>query len=120
MGNHHGRTSKGLRKNNYIAPTTSRSSGAAYNNHNNPPSSSYHSHPPSANIPSSNMGLSLPYAQLDSNLRHLAGQAEGFGRCAIGGLHGPLYHVTTLAGFTLYFFFIFMSICQIFFNYIFV
>lgn len=42
--------------------------------------------------------LSLPYAQVDSTLRALAGQAEGFGRCAIGGLHGPLYHVTTLAG----------------------
>nr|XP_017253241.1 PREDICTED: probable pectate lyase 4 [Daucus carota subsp. sativus] len=41
--------------------------------------------------------LSLPYAQVDSTLRALAGQAEGFGRCAIGGLHGPLYHVTTLA-----------------------
>lgn len=51
------------------------------------------------------MGLSLPYAHVDSNLRALAGQAEGFGRCAIGGLHGPLYHVTTLAGFFFLFFF---------------
>ncbi|KAK9291077.1 hypothetical protein L1049_009264 [Liquidambar formosana] len=40
---------------------------------------------------------SLPYAQVDSHLRALASQAEGFGHCAIGGLHGPLYHVTTLA-----------------------
>ncbi|XP_047339220.1 uncharacterized protein LOC124942716 isoform X2 [Impatiens glandulifera] len=39
---------------------------------------------------------SLPYVNLDSSLRALAGQAEGFGRSAIGGLHGPLYHVTTL------------------------
>ncbi|XP_047332131.1 probable pectate lyase 4 [Impatiens glandulifera] len=39
---------------------------------------------------------SLPYANVDSSLRALAGQAEGFGRSAIGGLHGPLYHVTTL------------------------
>ncbi|GMY14629.1 probable pectate lyase 4 [Fagus crenata] len=41
--------------------------------------------------------VSLPYAHVDSSLRALAGQAEGFGHCAIGGLHGPLYHVTTLA-----------------------
>ncbi|XP_047339069.1 uncharacterized protein LOC124942581 isoform X2 [Impatiens glandulifera] len=39
---------------------------------------------------------SLPYVNVDSSLRALAGQAEGFGRSAIGGLHGPLYHVTTL------------------------
>lgn len=44
------------------------------------------------------MTLSLPYADIDCTLRALAGQAEGFGRCAIGGLHGPIYHVTTLAG----------------------
>ncbi|GKV30090.1 hypothetical protein SLEP1_g38950 [Rubroshorea leprosula] len=40
---------------------------------------------------------SLPYAHVDSSLRALAGQAEAFGRFAIGGLHGPLYPVTTLA-----------------------
>ncbi|OWM82349.1 hypothetical protein CDL15_Pgr001923 [Punica granatum] len=40
---------------------------------------------------------SLPYGHVDSSLRSLAGQAEGFGRFAVGGLHGPLYHVTTLA-----------------------
>ncbi|KAF8753041.1 hypothetical protein HU200_011853 [Digitaria exilis] len=28
----------------------------------------------------------------------LAGRAEGFGRHAIGGLHGPVYHVTSLQG----------------------
>lgn len=39
---------------------------------------------------------SLPYASVDSSLRALAGQAEGFGRSAVGGLHGPLYHVTSL------------------------
>ncbi|XP_022747428.1 probable pectate lyase 4 isoform X1 [Durio zibethinus] len=40
---------------------------------------------------------SLPYADVDSTLRAIAGQAEGFGRFAIGGLHGPLFPVTTLA-----------------------
>ncbi|XAR72062.1 Pectate lyase [Bertholletia excelsa] len=40
---------------------------------------------------------SLPYADVDFNLRSMAGRAEGFGRFAVGGLHGPLYHVTTLA-----------------------
>ncbi|KAF9595274.1 hypothetical protein IFM89_038409, partial [Coptis chinensis] len=34
---------------------------------------------------------------IDSSLIALAAQVEGFGRLAIGGLHGPLYHVTTLA-----------------------
>ncbi|CAO2182413.1 unnamed protein product [Urochloa humidicola] len=38
----------------------------------------------------------LPYLTVDSSLRALAGQAEGFGRHAIGGLHGDVYHVTTL------------------------
>ncbi|KAL8136025.1 putative pectate lyase 4 [Apium graveolens] len=83
MGNHHGRTSKAHRKNHYIIPSSSAPA------HNTPPSSS--------SAPTTNMGLSLPYAHVDSHLRALAGQAEGFGRCAIGGLHGHLYHVTTLA-----------------------
>lgn len=39
---------------------------------------------------------SLPYALVDSSLRALAGQAEGFGRAAIGGLHGSVYCVTNL------------------------
>ncbi|CAI9773103.1 unnamed protein product [Fraxinus pennsylvanica] len=40
---------------------------------------------------------SLPYTDVDSHLRALAGQAEGFGRFSVGGLHGPVYHVTNLA-----------------------
>ncbi|KAK9938961.1 hypothetical protein M0R45_015671 [Rubus argutus] len=40
---------------------------------------------------------SLPYADVDSNLRAMAGRAEGFGRFSIGGLLGPVYSVTTLA-----------------------
>ncbi|KAF8402821.1 hypothetical protein HHK36_010912 [Tetracentron sinense] len=53
----------------------------------------------SVQIPSSSISkmASLPYAHVDCSLRALAGQAEGFGRSAIGGVHGPLYHVTTLA-----------------------
>ncbi|XP_073157761.1 putative pectate lyase 21 [Henckelia pumila] len=43
------------------------------------------------------MGLSLPYRHVDSSLRALAGQAEGFGCSAVGGLHGDVYSVTTLA-----------------------
>ncbi|CAJ1977728.1 unnamed protein product [Sphenostylis stenocarpa] len=39
----------------------------------------------------------LPYGDVDSKLRDMAGRAEGFGRHAIGGLHGSLYLVTTLA-----------------------
>ncbi|RWR76854.1 putative pectate lyase 4 [Cinnamomum micranthum f. kanehirae] len=55
-------------------------------------SSSSISHPPINNAMSS-----LPYSHVDCSLRALAGQAEGFGRSAIGGLHGSIYHVTTLA-----------------------
>ncbi|GLT79266.1 hypothetical protein SLA2020_507600 [Shorea laevis] len=51
--------------------------------------------PPTSNPPQ--MAPSLPYGHVDSSLRALAGQAEGFGRSTIGGLHGPLYHVTSLA-----------------------
>lgn len=45
----------------------------------------------------SKMGLQLPYRNVDSSLRGLAGQAEGFGRSAVGGLNGAVYSVTTLA-----------------------
>lgn len=38
----------------------------------------------------------MPYADADRTLRALAAGAEGFGRRAIGGLHGALYHVTSL------------------------
>ncbi|XP_077232919.1 pectin lyase-like superfamily protein [Tasmannia lanceolata] len=56
--------------------------------------------PPPKLVPktsSSSEMSSLPYSHVDSTLRALAGQAEGFGHLAIGGLHGALYHVTTLA-----------------------
>lgn len=43
----------------------------------------------------------LPYADVDFNLRALAGRAEGFGRFSIGGLNGGLYRVTSLAGLVL-------------------
>ncbi|KAJ0088384.1 hypothetical protein Patl1_31955 [Pistacia atlantica] len=56
--------------------------------------SDHHHHFPSQNPTSTSM--SLPYAQVDSCVRALAGQAEGFGRFAVGGLHGALYHVTSL------------------------
>jgi hypothetical protein len=51
------------------------------------------SHPPPD--PSSGEG---PYAAADSHLRALAGAAEGFGSASVGGLHGNVYHVTSLAG----------------------
>ncbi|XP_044509154.1 probable pectate lyase 4 isoform X1 [Mangifera indica] len=40
---------------------------------------------------------SLPYGDVENSLRALAGRAEGFGRFAMGGLHGPLYFVTNLS-----------------------
>ncbi|TQD88747.1 hypothetical protein C1H46_025707 [Malus baccata] len=45
----------------------------------------------------SNMVVALPYAHVDSILRALATQAEGFGRLAFGGLNGVVCHITTLA-----------------------
>ncbi|RDX65177.1 putative pectate lyase 4, partial [Mucuna pruriens] len=65
-----------------------------------PPSHKYNPQPPfsaNSNFNSNSNMLSLPYTYVDSSLRALAGQAEGFGRYAIGGLHGPLCHVTSLA-----------------------
>lgn len=56
----------------------------------------HHQHQPAARFPNNSM-TSIPYAHVDCSLRALAGQAEGFGRLAIGGLHGPFYHVTNLA-----------------------
>lgn len=44
------------------------------------------------------MASMLPYNDVDFSLRAMAGRAEGFGRFSIGGLHGPLYFVTTLSG----------------------
>ncbi|PSR98234.1 Pectate lyase 4 precursor [Actinidia chinensis var. chinensis] len=54
--------------------------------------------PPSSSFSGPNMAsLSLPYPHADDSLRALSGLAEGFGHSAVGGLHGPLYHVTSLA-----------------------
>lgn len=85
MGNHPGRHSiSGHRKNNaapppyYYAPNPGISAPAPLGN--------------------PNMGLRLPYGHVDSSLRAVAAQAEGFGRHAVGGLHGAVYRVTTLAG----------------------
>ncbi|KAJ7546320.1 hypothetical protein O6H91_08G035600 [Diphasiastrum complanatum] len=38
-----------------------------------------------------------PYAGVDDCLRGLAGAAEGFGSATVGGLDGPVYHVTCLS-----------------------
>ncbi|XP_065010198.1 probable pectate lyase 4 [Musa acuminata AAA Group] len=68
-----------------------------------PTSSATPAAPPFVSVPTAaagvtkEMGAKLPYAHVDARLRALAGQAEGFGRHAIGGLHGPVYHVTSLA-----------------------
>ncbi|EYU38485.1 hypothetical protein ABFS82_12G135900 [Erythranthe guttata] len=43
------------------------------------------------------MGSRLLYSHVDITLRSLAGQAEGFGRFAVGGLNGAVYRVVTLA-----------------------
>lgn len=75
-----------------------------------------HHPPPPPFIPqpqsssSSSMALTLPYSHVDSCLRSLSGQAQGFGRHSVGGLHGPLFHVTTLSGQSslLTFFFVFL------------
>ncbi|XP_076913880.1 putative pectate lyase 21 [Bidens hawaiensis] len=44
------------------------------------------------------MAITLPYVDVDSTLRAMAGKAEGFGRLALGGgAHGLLHNVTSLA-----------------------
>ncbi|XP_014511058.1 probable pectate lyase 4 [Vigna radiata var. radiata] len=68
---------------------------------NSVPPPHIYDHPPPFSTPpptiaNSNM-LSLPYTHVDTTLRALAAQAEGFGRFAVGGLHGPLHRVTSLA-----------------------
>ncbi|KAH6755863.1 Pectin lyase-like superfamily protein [Perilla frutescens var. hirtella] len=86
MGNQHGRHSNsGHRKNNRPPPYN-----YGLNTGNSAPTTS-------APIANSNMSLRLPYGHVDSSLRAVAGQAEGFGRIAVGGLHGAVYRVTTLA-----------------------
>ncbi|KAJ4849674.1 hypothetical protein Tsubulata_012136 [Turnera subulata] len=60
-----------------------------------PPPPPTHQMAPTSTLPMS--PISLPYSQVDCTLRALAGQAEGFGRLAIGGLHGPVFYVTSLA-----------------------
>ncbi|KAL0347261.1 UNVERIFIED_CONTAM: putative pectate lyase 13 [Sesamum calycinum] len=72
---------------------------SGHQNHDPPPPYKYGSHSESSvsKIENSNMGLRLPYCDVDSSLRGLAGKAEGFGRLAVGGLHGAVYCVTTLA-----------------------
>jgi hypothetical protein len=53
--------------------------------------SQHHHNPPNQNQGTSNSNINmttLPYVNADISLRSLAAQAEGFGRCAIGGLDG--------------------------------
>ncbi|WVZ88702.1 hypothetical protein U9M48_035189 [Paspalum notatum var. saurae] len=52
--------------------------------------------PPQDPPPDPHGGGGMPYQDADRSLRALAGRAEGFGRHAIGGLHGAVYHVTSL------------------------
>ncbi|CAL5422523.1 unnamed protein product [Camellia sinensis] len=96
MGNHNGCFSRRHHKNRHgsnSSPPPGKSEVPPYKS-----GTSDHGFPPQITDSSSSMSsLSLPYARVDSSLRALAGQAEGFGRLAIGGLQGPLYHVTTLA-----------------------
>jgi hypothetical protein len=51
------------------------------------------------------MAAPRPYTQAEQTLRGLACQTEGFGRQAMGGLHGDVYHVTTLDGILFFFLF---------------
>ncbi|KAJ4764128.1 Pectate lyase [Rhynchospora pubera] len=70
-----------------------------------PTSDPISNHPPHASPPpgpdtgahAQRPPMTMPYAHVDTSLRALAGQAEGFGRHAIGGVHGSVYHVTSVA-----------------------
>ncbi|CAA0829775.1 Pectin lyase-like superfamily protein [Striga hermonthica] len=87
MGNHHGRHSNPGHRHQANRPYL-------YNHGQQPVNSA-----PAISTPIANpdMGLRLPYGHVDSSLRTLAGQAEGFGRFAVGGVNGDVYCVTTLA-----------------------
>ncbi|KAJ0714603.1 putative pectate lyase [Helianthus annuus] len=96
MGNHN----SGQRHHHHHLPNHNNveppSQPPAYYHHPPPPPSNHAPQPPPP--PTNQMALpSVPYSHVDYSLRALAGQAEGFGRFALGGLHGPLYHVTTLS-----------------------
>lgn len=80
MGNHHGRYSH--RKQHH-------------QQHQVPPFP-VPSRPTDYSVEQTQMGLALPYANVDSSLRGLAGQAEGFGGSSIGGRDGPIYQVVNL------------------------
>ncbi|KAK4392209.1 hypothetical protein Sango_1998700 [Sesamum angolense] len=86
MGNHQGRHSNPGHRRSHRRPSHKYGENAENSG-------------PSITTPIENFytGLHLPYGHVDSSLRALAGQAEGFGRFAIGGQHGDVYRVTTLA-----------------------
>lgn len=87
MGNHHGRHSNpGHQSSGRLPPYKF----GPYSENTAPTTSTSTGNP--------NMGLCLPYGHVDSSLRALAGQGEGFGRFAVGGLHGAVYRVTNLGG----------------------
>ncbi|PIA38867.1 hypothetical protein AQUCO_02700219v1 [Aquilegia coerulea] len=104
MGTVHGRYTtdkRNSRKHNNNNPSSSVSNQQQqhhhlHNHNNNNKPTAFQNNPPNTNTNTKKM-CSLPYSHVDSCLRGLAAQAEGFGRLAIGGLHGPIYHVTTLA-----------------------
>jgi pectate lyase len=90
MGNSHGHHHRKHRfsvPNNTVPPPPYKYGGSGTSQIHNPPNNS-----------NNNIMVSLPYANADVTLRSLAAQAEGFGRFATGGLHGSLYHVTSLLG----------------------
>ena len=77
MGNHHGRFSHSKHHHNQQGPPF---------------------FVPTQQTQNTQMGIALPYANVDSNLRGLAGQAEGFGGSSIGGRDGHVYQVLNLNG----------------------
>ncbi|KAI9152905.1 hypothetical protein LWI28_002744 [Acer negundo] len=89
MGNSHGHHHRHRKNRNEENGSFPHKSSDQFDHH--------HHHNPPQQASSTSSTMSLPYAHVDSCLRALAAQAEGFGRSAIGGLRGPLYHVTTLA-----------------------
>jgi len=100
MGNSHAHGHHRKFRDNGNAPSPDKTASAPSPSQPVPPSIYQPEHPliPNSSIHASYMATSLPYSHVDSALRALAAQAEGFGRCAIGGLHGPIYYVTTLLG----------------------
>uniref|UniRef100_A0A6N2LJZ9 Uncharacterized protein n=1 Tax=Salix viminalis TaxID=40686 RepID=A0A6N2LJZ9_SALVM len=92
MGNSHGHGHHRKFRDNGNVPFPDKTAAAPSASQPGPPFI-YRSQIPTSLTRTPEMANILPYPHVDSALRALAAQAEGFGRSATGGLHGPIYFI---------------------------